>query len=306
MIEHGRIRARTPIPPPTSASTASHSPVALSASKSLWSLIRTGRMHVIAVLVPLALNGCLTQTTLGEGGSIVAGSASESENVASSGDSSTGSGSTASGEAKELQKCSEPFATVALSEDEANKQQYVTMFTQLQLPQSPLPLLRLMFQQSNCFQIVDRGRGLQAISTEQQLAKQGMLRQGSDITGGQLVAADYTITPNIVFSNQNAGGIGAAAGMLGAVIPGAALLGGINVSMKEAQVVLFLTDNRSGIQIAAAEGSAKTSDVGFGGFGLGGGLGVVGGAWGSSAQGKVVAAALLDAANKVIDIIRSK
>ena len=232
--------------------------------------------------------------------------AGESAAVAGSRDSSTGSGSTAKGEAKELQKCNEPFATVALSEDETAKQQYVAVLAQFQLPQSPLPLLRLMFQQSNCFQIVDRGKGLQAISTEQELAKKGMLKEGSDMTGGQLVAADYTITPNIVFSDQNTGGIGAAAGILGALIPGAALLGGINVSMKEAQVVLFLTDNRSGVQLAAAEGSAKTSDVGFGGFGFGGGLGALGGAWGSTEQGKVVAAALLDATNKIIDIIRSR
>ena len=237
---------------------------------------------------------------------MVSGAASESTVVASSRDSSTGSGSTAKGEAKELQKCNEPIATVALSEDETNKQQYVVVLAQMQLPQSPIPLLRLMFQQSNCFRIVDRGKGLQAISTEQQLAKQGMLEEGSDMAGGQLVAADFTITPNIAFSDQNAGGIGAAAGMLGAVIPGAALLGGVNVSMKEAQVVLFLTDNRSGVQVAAAEGSAQTSDIGFGGFGYGGGFGAGGGAWGSTDQGKVVAAALLDATNKIIDIIRSR
>ena len=269
--------------------------------RPLWPLVPT-----VMILTPLLLTGCLTQTLLGEGGSIVSGAAGESATVAGSRDSSTGSGSTAKGEAKELQKCSEPFATVALSEDESARQQYVAVLAQFQLPQSPLPLLRLMFQQSNCFQIVDRGKGLQAISTEQELAKKGMLKEGSDITGGQLVAADYTITPNIIFSDQNAGGMGAAAGILGAVIPGAALLGGINVSMKEAQVVLFLTDNRSGIQLAAAEGSAKTSDVGFGGFGLGGGIGAMGGAWGSTDQGKVVAAALLDATNKIIDIIRSR
>ncbi len=163
-----------------------------------------------------------------------------------------------------------------------------------------------MFQQSNCFQIVDRGRGLQAISTEQQLAKQGMLQAGSNVQGGSLVAADYTITPNVVFSDQNAGGMGMAAGMLGAIIPGAGLLGGINVKSKEAQVVLFLTDNRSGVQVAAAEGSAKVSDIGFGALGFGGGLGALGGAYGSSDQGKVVAAALLDATNKVIAVVRSR
>ena len=246
----------------------------------------------------------MTRTTLGEGGSIVSGAAGES--VAGHRNSATGSGSSARGEAAELQKCSEPMATVSLFEDESNKQQYMPVLLQLQLPQSPIPLLRLMFQQSNCFQIVDRGKGLHAISTEQQLAKQGMLEEGSDMSGGTLVASDFTITPNIVFSDQNAGGMGAAAGLLGAVIPGAGLLGGIRVSKKEAQVVLFLTDNRSGVQVAAAEGSAKTSDVGFAGLGLGRGFGALGGAWGSTDQGKVVAAALMDATNKIIDIIRRR
>lgn len=269
-------------------------------------LLRARAAHVVLVLASLLLSGCLTQMTLGEGGSMVSGVAAETEIAASGQDSSVGSGSAAKGEAQELQKCASPISTVALSEDEGNKQQYVAVFTQLQLPQSPLPLLRLMFQQSNCFQIVDRGRGLQAISTEQQLAKQGMLKEGSNITGGQLVAADYTITPNIVFSEGNAGGVGAAAGLLGAVIPGAALLGGVSVSMKEAQVVLFLTDNRSGVQVAAAEGSAKTSDIGFAGFGLGAGFGGGLGAWGNTNQGKVVAAALLDATNKIIDVVRSR
>ena len=197
---------------PSAASQATRS-----TRRPLWPLVSLGMIP----LAPLLLTGCLTQTTLGEGGSIVSGAASESTVVAI-------------GEAKELQKCNEPFATVALSEGETNKQQYVAVLAQMQLPQSPIPLLRLMFQQSNCFQIVDRGKGLQAISTEQQLAKQGMLKEGSNITGGQLVAAGFTITPNIVFSDQNAGGIGAVAGILGAVIPGAGLLGGISVSMKEA------------------------------------------------------------------------
>ena len=269
-------------------------------------LIRACKAHLVLILAPLLLNGCLTTTKLGEGGSMVSGSAAESEIGAEGGSVAAGSGSTAKEEARELQKCAQPISTVALSEDEGNKQQYVAVLAQLQLPQSPLPLLRLMFQQSNCFQVVDRGKGLQAISTEQALAQQGMLESESNMGSGQLVAADYTITPNVVFSEGSAGGMGAAAGLLGAVIPGAAMLGGISVSHKEAQVVLFLTDNRTGIQVAAVEGSAKTSDVGFGGFGLGGGFGGGLGAWGNTNQGKVVAAALLDAVNQLVDIVRSR
>lgn len=153
---------------------------------------------------------------------MVSGAAREAEVAVIDGGSSTGTGSQTQGAARELQKCDKPIATVALSEDESNKQVYAVQLVQLKLPQSPIPLLRLMFQQSNCFQIVDRGRGLTAITTEQKLAQQGLLKEGSNITGGQLVAADYTITPNIAFSEANAGGaaLGVAAGTLvGSVFP---------------------------------------------------------------------------------------
>ena len=257
------------------------------------------------VAVSLLLGGCMSSVTTGEGGSVVTGSASETRVAANTG---SGAGSASKGEARQLRKCAAPVATVALSEDEGNRQTYAVVLTQLQLPQSPIPLLRLMFQQSNCFRIVDRGKGLQAISTEQRLAKEGLLRKDSDIGGGQLIAADYTITPNIAFSEGNAGGagVGAMAGaLLGSVLPGAGLIaGGLTVSSKEAQVVLFLTDNRTGVQVMAAEGSARSSDVGFGGFAFAGGA-LGGGAWGNTNQGKVVAAAFLDATNKVIDGVRS-
>ena len=253
----------------------------------------------------LALGGCMSTVTTGEGGSIVTGSASETQIAAKT---QGGAGSASKGKARQLQKCGTPIATVALAEDEDSRQIYVAQLSQLNLPSSPMPLLRLMFQQSNCFRIVDRGRGLKAISREQELAKQGLLKQGSGITGGQLIAADYTITPNIAFSEGNAGGAGVAAmvgSLLGSVLPGAGLIaGGVRVSKKEAQVVLFLTDNRTGVQVMAAEGSAKSSDIGFGagGFGL---SGLGGGAWGNTNQGKVVSAAFLDATNKIIDAIRT-
>ena len=82
-------------------------------------------------------------------------------------------------------------------------------------------------------------------------------------------------------------------------------MGGLKVSKKEAQVVLFLTDNRSGIQVASAEGSAKVSDIGFGGLGLTRMLGAAGGAWSNTNEGKVLAAALLDATIKIINTLRS-
>ena len=264
---------------------------------------------VLALLVLVLQQGCMSKMSLGQGGSMVTGSATDTTELAkakTNGEST--SGSTSQGEAKELTKCDKPIATVALSEDPTASQQYSHVLVQNKLPSSPLPLLRLMFQQSNCFQIVDRGRGLTAITREQELAKQGLLKQDDSVTKkGQLVSADYTIVPNIIFAEENAGGAG---GLAGALLPGVAgILGGIKVSKKEAQVLLFLTDNRTGIQVTATEGSAKSSDIAIGGFGVGGALssvlGAAAGAWGNTNQGKVVAAALLDATNKMVDIIRS-
>ena len=265
----------------------------------------SNNLWVIFVLLVLVIQtGCISTTKLGLGGSVVTGSAGDTTEITKAKtDSKLNAASTSQGEAQELTKCIKPIATVALLEDEAARQRYSYVLTQNNLPPSPLPLIRLMFQQSNCFQIVDRNRGLSAITQEQKLAEQGLLRQDSNMAKGQLVAADYTIVPNIVFSEDDAGGgIGAA----GALLPGiAGVLGGLKVSKKEAQVVLFLTDNRSGVQVAASEGSAKVSDVGFGGLGLTRMLGAAGGAWSNTNQGKVLAAAFLDATAKMINIIRS-
>ena len=267
--------------------------------------IVNSEFRIILILLFLIVQaGCISQTNLGQGGSLVTGSAVNTTEIsqANADGGSTNAGSTSQGEAKELTKCIKPIATVSLIEDDAARQRYSYVLTQSELPPSPLPLLRLMFQQSNCFQIVDRNRGMQAIFQEQQLAEQGMLREDSNRDRGQMVSADYTITPNIVFSEDDAGGgVGAA----GALLPGiAGVLGGLKVSKKEAQVVLFLVDNRTGLQVAASEGSAKVSDLGFAGLGVAGVLAGGGGAWAKTNQGKVLAAAFLDATSKMINIIR--
>jgi len=42
----------------------------------------------------------------------------------------------------------------------------------------------------------------------------GELQSGQNIGRGQMVAADFTVTPSVVFSENNAGGVGAALGGL--------------------------------------------------------------------------------------------
>ena len=86
-----------------------------------------------------------------------------------------------------------------------------------------------------------------------------------------MVAADFILTPAVVFSENNAGGVGgAAAGLFGRKV--AAVAGGLK--FKEAQTSMLVADSRSGIQVAAAEGSTKKADRRLGGALFGGGGGV--------------------------------
>ena len=231
----------------------------------------------------------LSGTKTGKGGSTVTGSAGE--------------GGT-QGESKELVKCKAPIATVALAEDQGGYAQ----LAQMGLPSSPLPLVRLMLQQTGCFTIVDRAAGLRATQQEQVLSQQGMLRAGNRVKRGKMIEARYTITPHIIFSESNAGGAGAAAGAgmagssiffpVGPVLAAAAMMAG-SLRFKEAQVVLFLTDNNTTEQVGAASGSASATDIGIGGSFMGETPGAAQ-IFGNTAEGKVVAAALLDAVNKMM------
>jgi curli biogenesis system outer membrane secretion channel CsgG len=169
---------------------------------------------------------------------------------------------------------------------------------------SPVPLIRLMAAQSRCFDVVERGQAMTRMTDERRLAASGMLQAGSNVGQGQMVAADYYITPNVVFSDNDAGAIGGAA----AFIPGyggaitSALAAGLR--FKEAQAVMMVTDTRSGVQMAVAEGRAKAVDMG-GGLGAGSirGLGGLAG-YGDTHQGKVVAGAFLDSFNKLVEQVR--
>jgi curli biogenesis system outer membrane secretion channel CsgG len=166
---------------------------------------------------------------------------------------------------------------------------------------SPTGLIRLVIQQSGCFTVVERGRAMQNIMQERALAESGQLQAGSNIGRGQLVVADFVLTPDVVFSNNNAGGVGAAIGGLFGPI-GAAIGGGLR--FKQAQTSMLVSDARSGIQVAAASGSSQKTDFAIGGIlgGVGGGLGL--GAYENTAEGKVVSASFLDNWNQIVRAIR--
>ncbi|PIE66591.1 MAG: hypothetical protein CSA26_00170 [Desulfobacterales bacterium] len=162
--------------------------------------------------------------------------------------------------------------------------------------------MKMLAQQSGCFVVVERGRAMRNVMQERTLAESGELRQNSNFHKGQMVAADYTLSPSITFSNNDAGGLGGAiGGVFGTV--GAVL--GSSLSYKEASTVLTLVDNRSGVQLAAAEGSARNVDFGaIGGLfysGVGGGLG----GYTNTAEGKVLVAAFTDSFNNMVSALRN-
>lgn len=239
-----------------------------------------------AALVLALLSACGKQgVELGQGGAIVSGSAGPQG---------------AQDAAKQLLRCDAPVAVVSLVE---NQNGYVGI-GKGGLPESPLPLVRVLMQQSGCFRIVDRNAGLKATVREQELKEAGVLRADGPVQKGRGLMAQYSIVPSLTFSEQDAG---RQLGGVLAAIPGLAKFAGAaeQVKLKEAQVVLLLTDNETTEQLSSATGAARTTDLGVGGlaFGAGGGLGGMG--WSNTNEGKVIAAAFLDAHNHLVQQVRA-
>lgn len=210
--------------------------------------------------------------------------------------SATNSG--AQGSAPSLEKCSAPYGTIAVAQPQDYVQQALSKFG---LP-PPNNLLRLMIQQSGCFRVVERGIAMQNIMQERKLQEGGQLKGDSNMGKGQMKTADYILTAEVAFSEDNTGGValGAIGGFFGIAgsIAGA-IAGGLK--FKQASTTMMLADTRSSEQVAAAEGSVEKADWGVGGF-----LGGVGaGAYTNTAEGKVVAAALLNNYNNIIKSIKS-
>jgi hypothetical protein len=210
--------------------------------------------------------------------------------------SATNSG--AQGSAPSLEKCSAPYGTVAVAQPQDFVQQALSKYG---LP-PPNNLLRLMIQQSGCFRVVERGIAMQNILQERRLQEGGQLKGDSNMGKGQMKTADYILTAEVAFSEDNTGGmaLGAIGGFFGIAgsIAGA-VAGGLK--FKQASTTMMLADTRSSEQVAAAEGSVEKADWGVGGF-----LGGVGaGAYTNTPEGKIVAAALLDNYNNIIKSIKS-
>ncbi len=236
------------------------------------------------MLSPLLLAGCLaTAPTMGENKGTVSGAAG---------------GATAENKNSQLEHCDETLGTLTIFED--SNAPWWSQLRERQLG-STVPVLRLMVQQSNCFVIVERGKAFANMERERALMQSGETRAGSNFGQGQMVAADYTMSPEIQFSGKTGGGGGGiGTGAIGLLTAVAA-----NVSQNEASTTLLLVDNRSGVQISAAEGTAKNFDFGFGGASFFGNAAIAGGAYGKTPAGKVVVTAFADSYNQMVKALRS-
>lgn len=209
-------------------------------------------------------------------------------------------GSTSTNANAQLRHCDETLGTMAIIE---NQSQWRSSLSRYGLD-SPIPVLRLLVQQSNCFVVVERGRALNQMQQERNIDRSGEMRAGSNFGKGQMVAADYSMTPSVTFSANDTGGIG---GTLSRFSGSLGMLGNLagGLKFREASTVLTMIDNRSGVQLAAAEGSSKTTDYNLWGglFGSRGG-GTLGG-YTKTPEGKVIAAAFADAYNQMVDAARN-
>ncbi len=248
--------------------------------------LRIGSALCVGAL--MLLSGCgEKKTELGEGSSEVTGSAGPAG---------------AQGAHLSLERCEKPIATVALLE---NPRGYVMPYT-VNLPPTPVPLVKLLAQQSGCFRVVDRAGGLHGTIREGELRDSGVLRPNGTVEKGKGYEAQYTLTPSLTFSESDAGrGLAGIIAMIPVLRDIAGLIGiAEQVKFKEAQTALFLTDNETTEQVAAATGSARATDLGVGGVLLGKLGGGAGAGWSNTNEGKVIAAAFLHSHNQLVHQLR--
>ena len=157
----------------------------------------------------------ITDPKQGQGGSAVKGSAGTEGSTGDSG----------------LQHCDAPMGAMAVVEPQ---NEVLVALRHYQL-QSPSGLIRMMIQQSNCFIVVERGVGMRNMQQERALSSSGQLREDSNIGGGQMVGADFIMTPSVTFAENNAGGVGGAVGGLLGHKAGAAAAAAGGLKFKEAQ-----------------------------------------------------------------------
>lgn len=169
----------------------------------------------------------------------------------------------------------------------------------------PAKLLRSIVQKSGCFNLVDRGAGLNAAVTERDIGAGLGMQRGSNVGQGQVKAADYVLVAELQAADGNAGG-SALAGIAGGLLGGTAgaIVGGIKTRKLEANTVLSLTNVRTTETIAVTDGYAVKNYIGWGAGagagGFGGFGGAVGGGYEDTETGRIATLAFIQAYSKMV------
>ena len=262
-------------------------------------MIVKSAQNALLLGVVVALSGCM-QSGLKTGGSqnMISGAAGGSSSVNAN---------------KSLERCSTPLGTLAVSDGRYSGSSHVTTVE---------PLIRLAVQQSNCFVLTSVGNVAVDSQLDRILDKQrnsGEFRAGSKQQKGQQVAVDYFMDPQVIVANEATSGTsaGLAGALAGAALGpiGGALAGAVANSSetRNSDVTLTLTDVRSRVQIAIAQGSSTASNtsiggaLGYGGWGsmLGGGIGGGMSTFNRTPEGIAVGAAFFDAYNSLVLSVRN-
>ncbi len=165
----------------------------------------------------------------------------------------------------------------------------------------PSKVLRALVQRSGCFNLVDRGTGLNAASRERDIGSNLGLQRQSNVGQGQIKAADYVLVAEIQGANSNVSGSGAAGavgGLLGGRVGG--LLGGMKSKKMEANTVLSLTNVRTTETIAVEEGYAAKDNLAFGAGGFFAVGGAIGGGYDNTDIGRIVTLSFIQAYSKMV------
>ncbi|MBY0583407.1 MAG: SH3 domain-containing protein [Sphingomonas sp.] len=165
----------------------------------------------------------------------------------------------------------------------------------------PSKLLKVLVARSGCFNLVDRGAGLNAAEQERSIGGNLGLQRRSNVGQGQIKAADYVLVAEIQGANSNVSGSGVGAvagGLIGGRFGG--LVGGIKSKKVEANTVLSLTNVRTTETIAVEDGYAAKNNLSFGAGGFFAVAGAVGGGYDNTDVGRIVTLAFIQAYSKMV------
>ena len=171
--------------------------------------------------------------------------------------------------------------------------------------QSPSGLIRMMIQQSNCFIVVERGVGMQNAMQERALARAVNCGRTRMLAAVRWSTADFILTPSVVFSENNAGGVGAsgAGGLLG--VGPRRLRGRRRIEIQRSadehaarrrSKHACRSRQRKAAPVRPTWLSAAVCSVVAGAAPCGG--------YGNTNEGKIIAAAFLDNYNQIVGVVR--